>query len=232
MLNSRYLLALAVGGYMAAFSAQQCAARPRDDVMSGAYRCAVIGDSRQWLDCYYGAAQPARAALGMAPVSGAQAALASRPPVGAAVSAEEAVRDRVMASASNCAGGDREWLDCYYAAAQSMRAQLHLPPAPQAKTAMPQPIPVTRGAPPGAGVLAGRKPADMHMTSYSFTKAGYFTVTLENGQVWRQVDGDTTYAHWNKPANNYVVRITEGFLKSYNLQVKDSPGLYKVLPAS
>ena len=35
-------------------------ARPRDEVMSRVFRCAVIGDPRLWLDCYYGAAQPAR----------------------------------------------------------------------------------------------------------------------------------------------------------------------------
>ncbi len=42
-------------------------ARPRDDAMSAAFRCGVIGEARQWLDCYYGAAQPVRAALGMPP---------------------------------------------------------------------------------------------------------------------------------------------------------------------
>ena len=42
-------------------------ARPRDEALSGAFRCAVIADSHAWLDCYYGAAQPVRAALGMAP---------------------------------------------------------------------------------------------------------------------------------------------------------------------
>ncbi len=46
------------------------AARPRDDAMSAAFRCAVIGEARQWLDCYYGAAQPVRAALGMPPRAG------------------------------------------------------------------------------------------------------------------------------------------------------------------
>jgi hypothetical protein len=232
MSRSRYGLALLIGGYVTVCSAQECDARPRDDVMSGAYRCAAIGDSRQWLDCYYGAAQPARAALGMSPVPAAQAALVSKLPAGPAAPAEEAIRDHVMASASNCTGGDREWLNCYYAAAQSMRVQLRLPPAPQAKTATPPPLPATHGGTPEADALAGRKRLDTRMASYRFTKDGYFTITLENGQVWRQVVGDTTYAHWNKPAGSYVVHITEGFLNSYNLQVKNAPGLYKVLRAS
>lgn len=210
-------------------------ARPRDEVMSGAYRCAVIGDTRQWLDCYYGAAQPARAALGMAPAPAAQVALVSRPPAGPAAPGEEAVRDRVMASATGCAvTNDRQWLDCYYAAAQPMRDQLHLSPAPQAKIAPPPPpptqppmFPVAHPV-PEAGAMAGRKQMNVRMTSYSFAKTGYFTVTLDNGQTWRQIDGDTDFAHWKKPASSYQVRITEGFLRSYNLQVKGLPGLYKV----
>src|SRR5258706_9632722 len=42
-------------------------ARPRDDALAGAFRCASVADSRQWLDCYYGAAQPVRAAFGLSP---------------------------------------------------------------------------------------------------------------------------------------------------------------------
>ncbi|HEY4077469.1 MAG TPA: hypothetical protein VGM26_11125, partial [Rhizomicrobium sp.] len=39
----------------------------REDVIAGVTRCAVLTDDRQWLDCYYGAAQPMRADLGLAP---------------------------------------------------------------------------------------------------------------------------------------------------------------------
>ncbi|MBA2588675.1 MAG: hypothetical protein H0U98_08630, partial [Alphaproteobacteria bacterium] len=53
-------LLVPVSAVLAAAHAQ---ARPRDESLSGAFRCAVISDSRQWLDCYYGAAQPVRAAL-------------------------------------------------------------------------------------------------------------------------------------------------------------------------
>lgn len=235
MSRSRISHVLVLLGAMLAW-AMPAAARPRDEVMSGAYRCAAIGDSRQWLDCYYGAAQPARAALGMPPAPPAQVALVSRPPAGMVPPGEEIVRDRVMASASACAlAGDRPWLDCYYAAAQPMRERLHLAPAPQAKVAAAAPpppmFPVVHTA-PETTAMAGRKQMNLRMVSYSFAKNGYFTVTLDNGQVWRQVDGDTDFAHWKKPAASYQVRITEGFLRSYNLQVKGLPGLYKVLLAS
>ena len=46
-------------------------AGPRDQARAGSLRCDSITDERTWLDCYYGAAQPVRADLGLtaAPVS-------------------------------------------------------------------------------------------------------------------------------------------------------------------
>ena len=67
-------------------------ARPRDDALSGAIRCGAIADSRQWLDCYYGAAQPVRAALGLGSALPAQITLAASPPAGGQPR-DEPVRD-------------------------------------------------------------------------------------------------------------------------------------------
>ena len=66
------------------------------------------------------------------------------------------------------------------------------------------------------------------MQSYSFNRYGTFTVTLEDGQVWRQLSGDTDRARWNKPAQSYQVRISRGLLGSYNLEVRNNPGMFKV----
>ena len=62
----------------------------RDEVMSGAARCAGIADNRSWLDCFYGSAQPMRALLGLAPAPPAQTKLV--PPPGAAYVSPEAPR--------------------------------------------------------------------------------------------------------------------------------------------
>jgi len=223
--------------------AQPALARPRDEVMSGAFRCAAIGDQRTWLDCYYGAAQPARDALSMPPAPAAQARLVAAPPAGKASLADLSVRDQVVAGAFRCAAfaDERQWLNCYYGAAGPVRAQLGLSPAAQSAP----PPPRVAGAQPAPGL---HPPAQFGMTpgpareipenvdhvtarmaSYSFDKLGWFTVTLDNGQVWTQVHGDTTYAHWKKPAGTYEVRISHGFLGSYSLQVKNQPGLFKVL---
>ena len=218
-------------------------ARPRDEVMSNAFRCAPIGDSRKWLDCYYGAAQPARAALGMQPAPDAQVRLVSSPPADGAPAKDAAVRDEVLSGAFRCnaSGGDRQWLDCYDAAAQPMRAALGLSAAPQTRTASLPAAPVDPG--PGSSSQAFGLPPPpkfkddpnrvmSRMSFYTFDAHGVFTVTLANGQVWQQVAGDTTVAHWKKPAENYVVQISHGFLGSYNFQVKNEPGLFKVLRLS
>jgi len=237
MRSSRHFAFLLFGGATLFLVPPSAEARVRDDVMSGSYRCAAIHESRQWLDCYYGAAQPMRAALGLKPVPAAQANLSVSPPAGSGLPNDVAVRDAVMSAAASCtnAGDDRQWLDCYYAAAQPMRATLHLSSAPQTKPVLQQPAGAQAASEFGKEVAAPDISANgiqSRMASYRFDALGVFTVTLENGQVWRQVAGDTDHAHWNKPASRYFVSIKPGFLKSYNFQVRGLPGLYKVLRIS
>lgn len=57
----------------------------RDEVMNGAERCAGIADDHNWLDCFYGSAQPMRSRLGLAPAPPAQVRLV--PPAGMAYAA-------------------------------------------------------------------------------------------------------------------------------------------------
>lgn len=209
-------------------------ARPRDDVMAGAYRCSAVGEPRQWLDCFYGAVQPARAALGLAPATAAQLRLASAPPSGAMAPEDARVRDAVLAGALRCYAitDERQWLDCYYGAAQPMRARLNLSPAPQ-KASSPAMVasvpaqPLDR-FPQGPEIPHGVGQVVSPMTAYSFSKVRNFTVTLANGQIWRQLSGDPNYAHWKKPAASYVATIKHGAFGSFNLEVRDTPGVYKV----
>jgi hypothetical protein len=203
------------------------AARPRDDVISGMFRCATIGDTRLWLDCYYGAAQTMRAQLGMVPAPANQVRLAQNPPA-SAPAGDLSPRYQVTADALRCnsVAEDRPWLNCYYAAAQPVRAQLGLTPAPQAAAPLPALASVQPGMAPAqpAALPQGWSP----MQSYSFDRFGMFTVVLANGQQWRQLSGDTNLAHWTKPAASYQVRITHGALRSLNLHVKGEPAAFKV----
>ena len=213
--------------------------RPRDAVMAGAYRCSAIGAGRQWLDCYYGAAQPVRSQLGLPSAPQGQLQLSLSPPASAAPPRIAMVRDAVMASALRCYAtqNERAWLDCYYGAAAPMRAELGLVPAPQAAPVPPPlpPAPVppqASAAPDHFGMKAMPSGRTSHiatrMASYSFDRNHVFTVTLANGQTWRQVSGDTHHAHWNKSADSYAVKITRGAFSSYNFQVEGLPEVYKV----
>ena len=213
------------------YASPAAAIGPRDQVIASMFRCAVIGDTRIWLDCFYGAAQPMRAALHLPSVPATQERLVENPPA-SMQSGDPNPRYQTTSEVIRCNdfGQDRQWLDCYYAAAQPVRAQLGLSPAPQAR-----PLPATDAqaklspVPPPAS-LSGttRFPLASRMASYSFNRYGTFTVVLANGQTWRQLSGDTSIARWTKPASSYTVKITHGALRSFNLKVGGASGEYKV----
>jgi hypothetical protein len=137
-------------------------------------------------------------------------------------------RDDVLYGISRCGGiaDDRSWLDCVYGAAQPMRAQLGLPPAPAAQQKLvPPALPGTPAQPAQAYNAAPPPPPrpgflmrmitpkreqvepPSKMTSYKFDAAGNFTVTLANGETWDQDIGDSARAHWTKPAQTYTAQI-------------------------
>lgn len=242
-------------------------AGPREDVVSGSARCASFADDHQFLDCYYGAAQPMRAALGLPPASAAQVSLAN-----AGMGARAAgvgPRADVVAGAGRCTSfaDNRQFLDCFYGAAQPMRARLGLPPAAAAQVSLASAARgavAAVGAGAGAGVgatfgqrrkskggwfsgmfgsddddavpvsefglrdkgkpeLADNGPVETlnaHMTAYKINSLTHqFMVDLDNGQRWVQLSGDTTEAHWTKPAARYTVNISRGWFGSYNMRV-------------
>jgi hypothetical protein len=232
---------------LALLAATAAQARPRDEALSGAFRCSVIADSRQWLDCYYGAAQPVRAGLGLAPALAAQVRLASAPPAGGAPRDEDA-RDDVMGAAAGCirVAGDRAWLDCYYSAAAPMRVRLGLQapaaarpaPPPRIASAAP-PAPVRTGPPPMprtggmfAGLFNSPRPVvrDMPMQSFTFNKRGGVIVTLADGQEWEQVEEDEVHApaRWDRNPSQMRVTITPGMMNTFLLKVNDEMGFFKV----
>jgi hypothetical protein len=217
-------------------------ARPRDEVMSTAYRCAAIADSRQWLNCYYGAAQPVRAELGLTPAPAAQTALATSPP-GGGTPADLPVRDAVMDGVFRCNSlQGQAWLNCYYGAAQPMRAQLGLAPAPQSQTGLArQPVAAANpgGLPPmprRSGFLSGIVGGDdalvrnLAITDYQKQSNGSFRVTLADGEVWEQTTEDA-YVHSPRikgsPAG-HTVTVKSGIMDSYDMDFSGADGFFKV----
>ena len=146
------------------------------------------------------------------------AALASNPALAGA-------RDDVMAGISRCnsIADDRAFLDCVYGAAQPLRAQLGLPPAPAAQIRMVPPAMTAAVARPGVTVAAppprprpgllgrvfGTSGPQLHIASYSFDRHGMFTITLSDGEVLRQLDNDIHYAHWHGAPPKDAVTVTE-----------------------
>lgn len=76
----RFSLVLILSALSAAPAA--AASNPaRDDVMANIQRCASITDNRTWLNCFYGAAQPMRAELGLPPAPESQVSLVKNTPL-------------------------------------------------------------------------------------------------------------------------------------------------------
>lgn len=229
------------------FMALPAQARPRDDALAGAFRCAVIGDARQWLECYYGAAQPVRAGLSLAPALPAQVKLASAPPAGGTATLVPA-RDEAMAQAAACMRitAERAWLNCYYDAAAAVRGQLGLSVPVQAARPAPPPRPQLASLPPAPsgpppmprngglfkGLFEDAKPVvrNLPAKSYEFGKSGRFTLTLADGEVWMQSPEDEVYhpARWRRPAESMRVTIVPDAMNTFTMSVAGESKIYKV----
>jgi hypothetical protein len=144
---------------------------------------------------------------------------------------------------------DRTWLECTYGAQQIMRAKLGLTPAPDYQQRLVPPASAVSAAPPYAApspyaappparaaapaprrgsvmqVLAGTAPpvAVSNLAAIAYDGDGAFLVTLQNGQVWHQVNALGAKARLRIGTK---VTIRPGALWSYNLQADDHT--YKV----
>jgi hypothetical protein len=82
------------------------------------------------------------------------------------------------------------------------------------------------------GLLDGAKPVvrNIPMQSFNFDKAGAFTVTLTDGEVWRQIGEDEVYhpAHWRKQAGEMLVTISPAPMHTFSMKVEGESHDYKV----
>lgn len=162
-------------------------------------------------------------------------------------------REDVITGMTRCAAltDDRQWLDCYYGAAQPMRATLGLAPAPQAQIKLLQsqpkapaaalPATVTRAAvrtgpppmPKKSGLLDVWGGDDIvsnaPLKSYDVGRDG-FTVTLMDGQVWQQTPDDAARhpVSWREPASSMRVTISQAAMHTFNLVAGDENLHHKV----
>jgi len=189
-------VAAAIFGALLSGAAQ---AGTREDVLAGAIRCSGVAGDRQWLDCYYGAAQPMRAQLGLSPAPQAQQ--------------------------SNMPAPQPYYAPQPYTP-QTYAPQTPVPPPPYAAASQATRIPPSPGF---VQALTGDDPVvfSTQLVSYSVDQDGYFTATLANGQKWRQVSGEIG-AHWPHAPSSYRVTVSRGMLGTFNFRVEGDPRLYKV----
>jgi hypothetical protein len=104
--------------------------------------------------------------------------------------------------------------------------------ASQAAQATPQqfgserlpPPPAAPGAPPPV------EPLDQitaTVSDFAYNPYGRFVVFLDNGQIWQQLQGDSSQARFSKNRKDQVT-ISRGFMGSYNLTIGDHAALFKV----
>lgn len=148
-------------------------------------------------------------------------------------------REDMTAGISRCASlpDDRTFLNCVYGAAQPLRAQLGLPPAPDAQQrlvpqAMVAPAPQL---PPRTEATPQRRPGLPEsaildrLETFSFDRRGLFVIMLGNGEHWRQDPSDTVRAKWIGRASDYVVRVAKDSQQSAQMSVMGDPNIYRMV---
>ncbi len=66
------------------------------------------------------------------------------------------------------------------------------------------------------------------VTEYALNDQGRYVIFLDNGQVWRQQNGDSGVMQFKRNSPN-TVKISRGFWDSYNLKINNGSALYKVV---
>jgi hypothetical protein len=135
-------------------------------------------------------------------------------------------------------------LECFDAAAARAKAVLAAPAPPPAAAPKEKSLldwfgfsrsqPVTKpedfGKPAPEPAAGSNEVTQVSSNVLEFAKTvrGKAVFILENGQVWRQIDGDSTVVQAPVPGTTMKVTIETGFLGSYNLTIQGQGGLIKV----
>lgn len=131
-------------------------------------------------------------------------------------------------------------LKCYDAAAPRAKSALAIPPQPAKDPGVTvETFGLPRAQKPVEKVEDFGKPAPPpkpdeikeiaeNVLEFARTPRGRAIFILENGQVWRQLDSDTTELRDPPLGKTMRVKIEYGFLGSYNLTIEGRNGLIKV----
>lgn len=175
------------------------AAGPSEDLAAGVAKCAAVTDNTARLACYDGLAPQLKAVQAQpTPPSPPAEVVDNRPWYDP---------DRIFGTSPSQQTRPEQFGGEYLS-----------PPAPPP----PKPGEVARPAPPEAIDSITAKVTDFALNPY-----GRFVVFLDNGQIWKQIEGDTDQAHFRKNGSE-TVEISRGVFGSYNLVIDGSGIAYKV----
>jgi hypothetical protein len=190
------LAALAAG---AALAPLPVLADAREDVVNSMTRCAALPDDRQWLDCYYGAAQPMRAWLGLPPAPQSQLKLlqqTSQPAPGAPNVPGAAVPLPATVTRAAVRNG---------------------PPPPPKKSGIFDVF--------GGSDVVNNEPVQ----SYQVTPKGFIVTLVDGQVWKQtEEDASKFPVDWQEPASSMQVTITQGALHSFNLVMGNESRHHKV----
>lgn len=136
--------------------------------------------------------------------------------------------------------GSVERLACYDGLARGMppSSTAAAPPAQNSQRPVLAPPPQNAVADFGADTLPQAAPAPpqrsslesitAQVTDFSFDSRGHFTVTLSNGQVWKEIEGDQVGVALRKDLT-HTATISRAILWSYSIRFDNPRGLFKVV---
>ena len=173
-----------------------------DELVAGVAKCATVPDNSARLACYDALAPQLKAAQSQ-----------PAPPVAPTPPTETA--------------DSRPWYDPGRIFGTSPAQQTRPEQFGAENLTPPKPPPPKPGEAPPPPEPEALESVTAKVTDFALNPYGRFVVFLDNGQVWRQLEGDTDRARFRKDGGDTVV-ISRGALGSYNLVINDSGRAFKV----
>ena len=201
---------LAIMGLFLLLASTAAMADPRDDALSAMLRCSALSDRAQRLSCYD---------TSVARVPGALNNAAPSPPAAAPL-----VASAVPPPAPPIAPRRRHtsFMDRLFGPDGPKRA-------PQTTVAQFGSESIANGGSAAYPIPMDGDTIDRisaRLVNYQFTD-GYVTVTLDNGQTWRQTAGDEPMGYLTRPPLSYTATIGRGGGGSYAMKLT---GLSREIP--